>query len=400
MKIRTRSLLLLAVYLLTACTPLTQPRLDGAQPAEPGQPPTSIPTGAVQPPALLTPAPQAAVQLAWFYKEPDGEAYATVAQHFQRYILTHGNEDVRRRFIEAGARGPFLEYLRFEAIHNPGECDDEPWNNQAAYNRGDFCRISLEHPDWFLLDEFGARIVDRYQEAEFVRMDPGNPGWQAFFLERARQVQETYAWDGVFLDNVEVSYAKLERKGIRLQKYPDEQAYLSAIQGFLKHLYEGYFQPQGKLLYANLVATQDEAGWAAYLPWLDGVMHEGWAVDWPNRWRSQEQWEAQLSLAEQVQQAGKFMFVISQGRQEDAALQEFAFASYLLINQGQAAFRYAHSSSYRGVWLYDNYRLPLGLPLGPRYRQGDAWRRDYTNGYVTVDPQSHAVQIVVTNNGS
>jgi hypothetical protein len=65
----------------------------------------------------------------------------------------------------------------------------------------------------------------------------------------------------------------------------------------------------------------------------------------------------------------------------------------LLINNGQAFFRYAEGSKYREVWLYDNYSYNLGEPLGPRYKDGDAWKRDFTNGSVMVNPKTHEVEI-------
>ncbi len=122
-------------------------------------------------------------------------------------------------------------------------------------------------------------------------------------------------------------------------------------------------------------------------------MHEGWAIDWPNGYRSPEVWAEQMTLAEATQAEGKLIVLVSQGKPEDQELQQFAYASYLLINQGQAVFRFANSKAYNQAWLYDNYQLDLGAALGPRYPQGEAWRRDFTRGYVLVNPVTHAVEI-------
>ena len=122
-------------------------------------------------------------------------------------------------------------------------------------------------------------------------------------------------------------------------------------------------------------------------------MHEGWAIDWPNGYRPVAIWEKQMTLAEQTQEMGKSIVLISQGTKDDTTLQRFAFASYLLINRGHAFFRYANSNYYRDVWLYDNYDYDLGGPLGPRYRDGNAWKRDFTNGNVIVNPETHEVEI-------
>jgi len=124
-------------------------------------------------------------------------------------------------------------------------------------------------------------------------------------------------------------------------------------------------------------------------------MFEGWAIDWPNGYRSADVWETHMSTAEQSQQAGKYIILVSQGKKEDTSLQNFAFASYLLVSQGKAFFRYARSSQYREIWLYDNYRFKLGNPLGLRYKVGETWRRDFTNGSVTVNPNTHDAEIKV-----
>ena len=122
---------------------------------------------------------------------------------------------------------------------------------------------------------------------------------------------------------------------------------------------------------------------------------ESFATDWSDGFREHDDWEQQLELAESVLSQGKTVILVSQGDKNDLDRQKFAFASYLLVANGDAVFRYANSDSYREVWLYDNYKLDLGTPLGKRYQSDGAWRRDFTNGYVTVDPKDHTAEIVV-----
>jgi hypothetical protein len=45
------------------------------------------------------------------------------------------------------------------------------------------------------------------------------------------------------------------------------------------------------------------------------------------------------------------------------------------------------------IWFYDNYRIDLGQPLGPRYQEGKIWRRDFANGSVLIDPKKHTATI-------
>jgi hypothetical protein len=99
---------------------------------------------------------------------------------------------------------------------------------------------------------------------------------------------------------------------------------------------------------------------------------------------------------EQSQQLGKRVILISQGDQSDLPRQQFAFASYLLIAQGDASFRYTNSvSAYDKVWLYANYTTDLGAPKAAKYLVNSVWRRDFTKGYVLVNPVNHTGQIVL-----
>lgn len=359
--------------------------------------PVLTPTPLNLQPGLITPTSNAGpfplVRLAWFTNIPRDEDLLNVLQWFDLFILHHRKEEERDMMIAMGARGPILQYLLFEAIQDPGSCTASPDANQIAYMPGDFCLISEQHPDWFLLDTQGRRIVKQDDDNNLYLMDPGNPGWRSYFLDRIKQTQADPNWNGVFLDNVPVTLAFQEKSGYLPAAYPDDASLQIAVQGFLQYLYENYFQPEKKLLFANLVSRRDDAVWTSQIMYLDGVMHEGWAIDWPNGYRPAETWEKQMELAEQTQKMGKSIILVAQGTREDTSLQKFAFASYLLINQGNAFFRYANSNKYRDVWMYDDYRINLGTPLGLRYRDGTAWRRDFAHGSVMVNPETHKVEI-------
>ena len=358
-------------------------------------PPTASPPTASPPTSTPTAAP-IQTKLAWFYKPPlDDNELLSIANNFQIFILTRGDEAERDQLLALGAARPILQYLRFDAIHALEDCEVRPRRNQVAYQAGDYCRISRDHPDWFLLNREGARIFQFFEDQTYVMMDPGNQGWREFFLERVRDSQSDPNWGGVFLDNLEVSFAFRESDGQFPLAYADEASYVAASQGMLEFLRREYFQPNQKLLFANIAARKDDADWMNALTHLDGAMHEGWAVDWPNRFRSADEWEKQMTLAEETQAAGKFIILVSQGTQADVELQRFAYASYLLVNNGRAAFRYGNSANYREAWFYSNYYFDLGQPLGPRYRDGDAWRRAFANGNVMVNPETHEASITI-----
>lgn len=340
--------------------------------------------------------PDRTVNLAFFYKPPLNNDAVTIAG-FGSVILTAGDEAFRDQLRANGFGSTITQYLRAEAIMDPGNCTSAPYKNQVAYKPGDFCYISQNYPSWFLLDANGRRI--QVAGSNYYRMDPGNAGWRSFFLARLLEMQQERGWSGLFLDNVEAGLNQIQRDGATSPLYPDNASYRAAVRGFVQYLYQNYAQAYNRPILANIIARSntDDAVWFDYMQYMNGAMQERWAVDWDHSsYLSESNWLADMTLAERTQSQGKFVILVAPGQNADTNRQTFAYASYLLISNGKAAFRYSNSSSYREVWMYDNYSLQLGTPLGARYQIGSSWRRDFTNGYVIVDPVNRTANISVT----
>lgn len=333
--------------------------------------------------------PERLINLAHFYKPPSNSDASTLASKFGFVLLTGGDETFRDKVVANGFSSTIPQYFMFLGIQDPGNCTNSTRNNQVAYKAGDFCDISQNHPDWFLLDTNGQRI--RMESGSDVyRMDPGNAEWRNFFLTRVLEWQSKTGWSGLFLDCLESSLGELQRMGQIPAKYPDDASYRAAVLGFLEFLRANYSKP----ILANITIGLDEATWSSYMQYLDGAMQERWAVDWDvNTYAKESKWEADLARAEKFQAQGKYLILVAPGNKADANRQNFAFASYLLISNGKAAFRYSNSDVYREVWMYNNYQIDLGTPLGPRFKSGTFWKREFTKGVVTVDPVNHTATI-------
>jgi hypothetical protein len=309
---------------------------------------------------------------------------------YDLFILTHTDETTRDLLKTLGAKGPFLQYLLMSEIMNPGSCEAHPYFNQVAFKPGDYCWIQINHPDWFLAGPDGQPLGP----GKYTMMDAGNPGWLDFWLQRARFLQETYGWNGIFLDNVEASLSKISDWGRVPAKYPDDASYQAAVESALKRLYSGYFHANGRPVYANIIAIKDPRVWERYLQYLDGAMLENFATGWSgDAGLSASKWEQQMQMVLQAQAMGKTVILVAQGGQYDQQREEFALASYLLVNNGLAFFRYTDSDHYDEDWTYANLSLDIGASLGERYAVGRTWRRDFTRGSVTVDPVAHSAEI-------
>jgi len=331
------------------------------------------------------------VHLAWFYKPPDPDQINSLVQNFDLFILTHKDEAVRDQLRSMGVNSPIFQYLLLTEIRRPDTCDENNHGNQVAYQKGDFCLIKDQHLDWFLLDKSGNPI---HADNTTYFMDPGNPEFRKFWLQRAHEMQAQYGWDGLFIDNVEASLSKIRQMGLTTAKYPNDSSYQSAVEGFLVYLRENNPELNKRLMIANIVSVSEDEVWIHYIENLDGAMIESFAVDWSTGYKSAPDWEQQMDTIEKALALGKILILVSQGRQyDDVSREQFAFASYLLVSNGNTAFRYANSENYRDIWLYENLYIDPGLPLGPRYREGEAWRRDFTNGYVLVNPWTNSSQL-------
>lgn len=359
--------------------------------------PTPFPTEVIIPTEDPTLEPQplefdtsSVSKLAWFYNAPYPENEALVAEQFDIFYLSIDADYFRDRIRNMGNNTPMVFYMVFNAIFDMGSCQAQPNLNQAAYQPGDFCRIDQEHPDWFLLDTAGNRIMEDYGNGKYlVYMDPSNAGWREFWLERTRMVMDQ-GWNGVFMDNMDGGLARFRRLGQMPAVYPDDEALQSAYSDFAQYVANAYFRPNGYKMMANITETSwSNSGWMRYLDNLDGMMEEGFGVDWETGYLDREQWEYQLNNFETLQANGKEILYVAQGNHDDHGRQAFAYASYMLVANGVSTFRYTHYNVYEQPWLYDNYSIVLGAPLGTRYQEGSDWVRDFANGKIIVNPDAH-----------
>lgn len=323
------------------------------------------------------------ILLAWFYKPPINGDLHYLANHFDIFILTKQDEMVRDALsITYSVETPILRYVLFDSIMDPGPCEEQPYRNQVADQIGDYCFIAAEHPDWFLLDINGNLI----RKGNYVLMDPGNPEWQRFWLNRVIQNQKTLGWKGVFLDNIEAGFAKRSQSNTYPAKYETPEAYQAAIAGFLDYISSNYFKPQRVPLFGNVLKEDVSTGLFLYLQYLDGIMVEAFAVDWNDGYLDEEEWIRQINMVKTVLNEGKHVILVSQGDSYDIDRQRFAFASYLLVTNGNASFRYTNSDHYNEINTYLSYSLMLGEPVTGVILEGDEWVRYFDHGKVSVNP--------------
>jgi len=332
-------------------------------------------------------------QFIWFYKPPSNGNLTQLVSNFNNFIFTKGDENTVISLKSMGVTTPFLQYVRGDAIQKPAPAKAAPLRNQVAFNIGDFRRIKRHHKNWFLRTAAGKKIRAGSGTDDYFMMDPANPGWQAFWLSRVLETQINSPWDGVFIDNMEGSLGKRIKAGSGMPaQYPTDSSYQAAVKSFLTAACN-YLKPN-KIVFANIVSLGSATVWLSYLSVLDGAMKESWALDWHTGYLAPSGWSDDIDLAEMTEAIGRRSLFVSQGQENNADRQKFAYASYLLVASGNTSFRYSNYSCYTDTWVYANYGLDLGMPLAPRYQVTTKWRRDFQRGYVEVDPLAHTADIV------
>jgi putative glycosyl hydrolase-like family 15 (GHL15) protein len=350
------------------------------------------------------------VRLAMFYHPPRGAlAPGAAAETFATAIFTQGDERYRDEMRAAGFAGPILQYLLANETVGPAGLRDAgsacgPYGlsgNNVSGRGGDFC-AALHHDERnFLHNGHGERLYWRMDGRTYYLMNPAAPAWQAYFARRAAEQLRTLGYSGLFLDNLDLTTERAQRQQAnsdgQVREYSSDPALQASVRGYLTALRTAL--PEATL-WANLIGLPEHPLAATdYLTQLDGLMNEAFVAHWRGSLPSPAVWQADLDLVESVTSLGKTYLAVAQGPQSDTRRMRFALASYLLVAAPSTYFRYADGQAYEQAWLYDDYLAALGTPLGPRYPLDRRWRRDFSHGYVSVDPAASDGQIVVTGAG-
>ncbi len=237
-------------------------------------------------------------------------------------------------------------------------------------------------------------------------MNPADPGWRAFAAARLREIQTSWGYDGIWLDNLDLDRDRA-LQGVTnsdggLREYATTAAWQTAVAGWLAQVREALGPTP---LWANLVGGDlAQRGWDAYAPYLDGAMEESFAVTWLQGWRTDEEWRADESRAEAWLAQGKGLVLVGQGPQEDLERMRFTLASYMLVAQGdRTSFRYTrYDSYYMGWWWYPDYAqaLALGPPIGIRHEvEPGVWQREFAHGLVEVNLTTHTGRMMPAADG-
>jgi hypothetical protein len=151
-------------------------------------------------------------------------------------------------------------------------------------------------------------------------------------------------------------------------------------------------------LYTPWASDYDaQATWRDWLQFVSGGAQEyysKWGSD-SSGWFSGSDWTFRQGFQTITEQAGKPFLGITYAPSGDTRTMTWARANFLLlddpVNAGALVYELSNPENqdpYSPVWAAD-----IGTPSGARFAAGSAWRRNYSNGTVVVNPTTSTVTV-------
>jgi hypothetical protein len=313
----------------------------------------------------------------------------------QRVVILHAwQKDLARQLKAADPSVRVLVYKNLSFI----ACDAYAWGTYVP--QGVRCpEVEANHSDWFLTDSTGARLVSGGYSWLYV-MDVGNPAYQDAWATGVITEARADGWDGVFMDDVN-STLKYHLAPTRVAKYPTDAQWTAATRAMLSTV-GPRIQANGLLAVANVCCSREHPIWAEWLNFLSGAMDEtftkwgagpgeGYIWDW-----GAGGWATQLEEVRATEAQGKLFLGVSHSAPGDVQAARYGLATMLLASSGRASFSFAPDYTTE-TWFPDYDRaLQLGAPLGSYSRSSAAYRREFLNGTVVVNPSQTSQTVALS----
>jgi hypothetical protein len=303
------------------------------------------------------------------------------------YVGLNADQASRIPAIHEGA-GKALAYKDMSSTRS--------WSCGAAGSGGlDYCAVDHDHPDWFIVDQNGARLQwDGYPGV--WQMDVGDRAYQDAWAAAVIAELRASGWDGVVIDNANVD-TEAYLHGRTLREYPTAASYQAATRSFLARVCPRVIAA-GLLCLPNIQANPTKANaalWADWTQFTSGGVREYWM-----KWGGGTDgafgdggWDDLQAVAETVQRAGKIFLPVTYAPLSDVRSIRWGRANFLLTwDGGASAFVFAPTPEAQDPWSPE-WTAEIGTPTGPRALVGGVWRREFTGGTVLVNRTSAPVEV-------
>ena len=236
-------------------------------------------------------------------------------------------------------------------------------------------------------------------------MDVGDASYQQAWLANVLADLRSRRWDGVMLDDVNESET-WHLCGRTIARYPTADAYTAATESFLA-------RRRARLCAARAswpCRTSRSTTGGRRTAWPAGIAgsltrrarsrstsRSGAAID--SRWLTDDgthsDWSGRQALFARTQAAGKTFIGVTYAPVGDVRSMRYARASFLLDwNGGPSALAFEPTTPEAQDPYFEDWTTDVGAPTGARVQVGVAWKRDFSDGIVVLDPSPSTSQTV------
>jgi hypothetical protein len=281
---------------------------------------------------------------------------------------------------------------------------DSP-NTDPGLNNGGVPYSQANANGWILKDTAG-NVMHASGFGNYFG-DIGAPGFQQAWATNVINFLTAHHADGVFIDNVLCSITGLSGGAVPA-KYTSDAAFANAYISFLSYIGPA-LQSKGFYVSANTYCSgpsdmsANNAWWTRVAPYINGLMNEVFEqspLDYTVRYFDSPttswmgNWKANLNVLQAAQAAGKDAFALTYGAGSNTSLMTYARASYMLVWNGKGgSFMWNPTDSadpYNSAWTAD-----IGTPNASMVQVGGVYTRDYSKGYVVVNPSLSSATVSV-----
>ena len=314
------------------------------------------------------------------------DAYLGSTGGYQWIVLNEAQYGDIAKIKSANPNTKVLAYEDVAVTEGPNSCqyDNHPPTGVS------YCYANTNHPEWFLTDSSGNRLVYADFPSDYV-MDIGNSAYQSAWMNNVQTILTRDGWDGVFMDDVN-TYPGHGLNG-KVAKYTDVQygnAMLSFVSSVATSLRAGGLATVGNIGADPWNSAQEPIA-EQMATSVGGFFREFW-----QRWGSgsvftDSLWSSVMAQADNAQAAGSFYLANTYGAMTETAVMAYVRASFLLgwngRSGGASMWDPGNTDPYSPVWT-----ASIGTPSGARFQVGVGWQRNYSAGIAVVNPSSTTSQ--------
>ncbi len=381
------------------------PSSAGEHPRTSAAPLAADPTGerdpfrrTIAPPGVdpLGPPPKPTAPCAWWYGIGEAPTYADLkfaASHYDLVVLNATETASMRRLHKLNPKIKVLAYKDFSSTRNyPGAVIGTQDAPLLPSGIGYFA-AQRQHPEWFALDTHGQRI-EWNGYPQHWQMTVWDERYQQAWAESVTSEVVREGWDGVLADN-DFSSLKYYSKAV-LKDTPDTAATDRRIRDGMDRFLQtagDSLHKAGKMLIPNVSESQLTPGrWSAHSR-FDGAMEENFGLRDDNgdelitfEGNEFKELRAQAALGE------SWLLLVT--HTESYREERVGYATAALLAGPYTCWHGASTEDYQDPdWsLYQDAELGEAVETANRQPNG-AWTRQFTNGWVAVNPTGKAARV-------